>query len=113
MNTDMSSGRDRERVEVITGVQRRRRWTPEEKLALVKQTFEPGMTVSLVRPDGRHRRDAGVLTLIDVEFLKFELELVDLAQEPLSRLAKHHTIELLNRVLSLGRKLSTNHHFSY
>ena len=48
MNTDMRSGRNSGQVEVITGVQRRRRWTPEEKLTLVKQTFEPGMTVSLV-----------------------------------------------------------------
>ncbi len=48
MNTDLSSGRDSGRVEVITGVQRRKRWTPEEKLTLVKQTLESGMTVSLV-----------------------------------------------------------------
>ena len=48
MNTDLSSGRDGGWVEVITGVQCRRRCTPEESLALVKQTREPGMTVSLV-----------------------------------------------------------------
>ncbi len=34
-------------VEVL-GVQRRRRWTPSEKLAMVRETFEPGMSVSLV-----------------------------------------------------------------
>ena len=48
MNTDLSSGRDGGRVEVITGVQCRRRCTPEESPALVKQTRELGMTVSLV-----------------------------------------------------------------
>lgn len=48
MITDMSSGNNTSRIEVITGVQRRRRWTPEQKLELVKKTFEPGMTVSMV-----------------------------------------------------------------
>jgi transposase len=41
-------------VEVITSVERRRRWTKEEKLALVRQTYEPGQTVSMVS------RQAGV-----------------------------------------------------
>lgn len=43
----MPSGRQNE-VEVITGVQRRRRWTPEQKLEWVRKTMEPGMSVSLV-----------------------------------------------------------------
>ena len=37
-----------ERVEVITSVQRRRRWTAEEKLRIVEETYLPGSTVSLV-----------------------------------------------------------------
>jgi transposase len=37
-----------DRVEVISGVQRRRRWTPEEKVRMVEETFLPGMSVSLV-----------------------------------------------------------------
>lgn len=36
------------RVEVIIGVQRRRRWTPEHKLEIVKQTKEPVSSVSYV-----------------------------------------------------------------
>ena len=36
------------RVEVVTSVQRRRRWTPEQKLEIVKQTNEPGRSVSMV-----------------------------------------------------------------
>tara|TARA_R110000850_G_scaffold277140_1_gene423460 strand:- start:111 stop:434 length:324 start_codon:yes stop_codon:yes gene_type:complete len=44
----MSSSDKTGRIEVVTAVQRRRRWTPDEKLALVQQTFEPGNTVSLV-----------------------------------------------------------------
>ena len=32
----------------MTSVQRRRRWTPEQKLEIVKQTNEPGSSVSMV-----------------------------------------------------------------
>lgn len=34
--------------EVLSGRERRRRWTAAEKLALVQETYEPGVTVSLV-----------------------------------------------------------------
>lgn len=37
-----------ERVEVITSVQRRRRWPAEEKARIVQETYAPGMSVSLV-----------------------------------------------------------------
>src|SRR5215472_2870947 len=37
-----------DRVEVITSVQRRRRWSAEEKAAIVQETYAPGMSVSLV-----------------------------------------------------------------
>lgn len=40
--------RNSESVEVITRDQRRRRWTTAEKAALVRKTYEPGMSVSLV-----------------------------------------------------------------
>ena len=36
------------RIEVVTSVQRRRRWTASEKVRMVEETFAPGMTVSLV-----------------------------------------------------------------
>jgi transposase len=47
MDMTMSSIRPN-RVEVVTSVQRRRRWTLEQKLELVKQTNESGSSVSLV-----------------------------------------------------------------
>jgi transposase len=47
MDMTMSSA-TRSRVEVVTSVQRRRRWTPEQKLEIVKQTNEPGSSVSMV-----------------------------------------------------------------
>ena len=37
-----------DRVEVITSVQRRRRWSAEEKTRIVEETYAPGMSVSLV-----------------------------------------------------------------
>ena len=36
------------RVEVITSVQRRRRWTTAKKVRLVEETMQPGMSVSFV-----------------------------------------------------------------
>ena len=47
MDMTMSSIRPN-RVEVVTSVQRRWRWTPEQKLEIVKQTHEPSSSVSLV-----------------------------------------------------------------
>ena len=44
----MSMTNTSDRIEIITSVQRRRRWTAAEKMRLVEQTFAPGMTVSLV-----------------------------------------------------------------
>ena len=40
--------RQRETVEVITSDQRRRRWSAAQKQVLVRRTYEPGMSVSLV-----------------------------------------------------------------
>jgi len=39
---------DAKRVEIITGRERRRRYTANEKFALVGATMQPGMTVSAV-----------------------------------------------------------------
>jgi len=43
---DMTS--NKERIEVITSVQRRRRWSAEEKAAIVQETYAPGTSVSYV-----------------------------------------------------------------
>ena len=39
---------DMGQIEVITSVQRRRRWTPEEKRALLEEAEHPGSSVSAV-----------------------------------------------------------------
>ena len=45
MITTMSNA---QRIEVITGVERRRRWSVEEKIRLVEESNRPGMSVSYV-----------------------------------------------------------------
>jgi transposase len=47
------------RIEVITGEQRRRRYTADEKAALVAECIKPGMSVSLVAR--RHGISASLL----------------------------------------------------
>jgi len=47
MSISMSS-KENTPIEVITTVQRRRRWTTEEKIKMVRKSMEPGMSVSLV-----------------------------------------------------------------
>jgi transposase len=47
MSTDMGSFNYTNQKEVVTGVQCRRLGTPEQKLDLVRQTLESGMTVSM------------------------------------------------------------------
>jgi len=44
----LSDSGNHKAIEVISGVQRRRRWTAFEKLEMVKQTYEPGKSVSYV-----------------------------------------------------------------
>ena len=56
MSTTMSKATDGpfSQVEVITSVQRRRRWSTAEKVRLVEEAMQPGMSVSFVA------RQAGV-----------------------------------------------------
>jgi len=44
----MTSASGLERIEVITSVQRRRRWSIDEKIRAVEESSIPGMTVSFV-----------------------------------------------------------------
>jgi len=38
----------KDKIEVVTSVQRRKRWSPAEKKAIVQETYEAGKTVSSV-----------------------------------------------------------------
>jgi transposase len=49
MTVIMASTNNKSTIEVVTvSEERRRRWSPAEKAELVRQTYEPGMSVSLV-----------------------------------------------------------------
>ena len=60
-------------VEIITSVRRRRRWTASEKVRMVEETFEPGMTVSLV---ARQRGDVHTLARLSRASARHWLQLV-------------------------------------
>jgi transposase len=38
----------KEKIHVITSVERRRKWTSEEKRVCVQETYQPGTSVSLI-----------------------------------------------------------------
>lgn len=38
----------KEKIHVITSVERRRKWSSEEKRSVVQETYQPGMSVSLI-----------------------------------------------------------------
>jgi len=48
MPSAKTSASDPDRVEVVTSVQRRRRWLLSEKLRAVEEASAPGMTVSYI-----------------------------------------------------------------
>lgn len=64
----MSTTRHTDSVEVILKDQRRRRWSLAEKAALVRRTYEPGMSVSLVA------RQEGVAASLLFQWRKLERE---------------------------------------
>ena len=56
MHQHRHDGGEYRRIEVITGVSRRRRWTAEEKAALVAESLQPDVNVSaLARRHGVNR----------------------------------------------------------
>jgi transposase len=56
MHQHRHDGGEYRRIEVITGVSRRRRWTADEKAALVAESLEPDVNVSaLARRHGVNR----------------------------------------------------------
>lgn len=62
----MSTTRNTDSVEVVLKDQRRRRWSAAEKEALVRRTYEPGMSVSLVA------RQEGVAASLLFQWRKLE-----------------------------------------
>jgi transposase len=109
------------RVEVITSVERRRRWSREEKERLVAASFEPGVTASeIARSAGIHvsqlfrwrkdlcrRADAIVPQLVPVEIVPAPVTLARETEAPTTaavpaRRRRHGIIEI---DLSGGRRI--------
>jgi len=97
------------RVEVITSVERRRRWSREEKERLVAASLEPGVTVSEVarsagiyvsqlfrwRKDLCERVDAGSSQLVPIEIVPaFAPPAVEAPASPGRRNRKSGMIEI-------------------
>ena len=98
----MSMTNSSDRVEIITSVQPRRRWTAPEKVRMVEETFGLGMTVSLVTrpsnmPQGqknncgyRRRWAARILTRSDVFVHVHDIEAAGMKISPCSRMQSCH-----------------------
>src|SRR5215216_5053721 len=96
-----------ERVEVITSVQRRRRWSTEEKVRIVEETYLPGNSVSLVAR--RHGIAGNQLFTWRRLMAQGALTAAGAGEEvvPASELrAAHHQIRELQRLL--GKKTLEN-----
>ena len=107
------------RIEVITSVERRRRWAPAEKKAVVDETYQPGMSVSYVaRKHGispsqvfywRRRMEDGALTGIGSEEKVVAESELKKAQERIKRLErllgqKTEEVEILKEAVKIGRE---------
>src|SRR5262249_5759636 len=55
------------RVEVITSVQRRRRWPTAEKIRLVEETMQPGMSVSYVARRAADKMDSSHKAILTIQ----------------------------------------------
>lgn len=121
MNNDSSYElpRGRERIEVITSVQRRRRWAPIEKKRIVEETYEDGISVSYVaRKHGispaqlfnwKRQMEQGALTAVDKEERVVAESELKKAQERIRRLErllgmKTEEVEVLKEAVRIGRE---------
>ncbi len=106
-----------EQVEVVTSVQRRRRWAVAEKRAMVQETYETGMTVSAVaRKYGlaphqlfEWRREQGALTAVGTnDHVVPERQVRDLESKlhTIERILGQKTVEneILKAAIRLGRE---------
>jgi transposase len=116
MNTTSSKG---PRVEVITSVERRRRWAPEEKRQIVEETYHPGKSVSYVARiygispaqlfNWRRRMEDGAMTGVGSEQRVVPESELKKAQERIRRLErllgmKTEEVEVLKEAVRIGRE---------
>lgn len=110
---------NQERIEVVTSKERRRRWAPAEKRAIVQETYEAGVTVSLVaRRHGiapnqlfywRRRVEEGALTAVGSEekvVPESQVRELEAKVRRLERILGQKTvdIEILKEAIRIGRE---------
>ena len=115
MNNDSTNAK----VEIVTTVQRRRRWSVAEKLEMLAEADQPGMSISYVaRKHGvaatqifkwKKLKDAGALTAIDSEEEVLPMSEARQLQERIRRLEsilgrKTEEVEILKEAVRIGRE---------
>ena len=115
MNNDSTNAK----VEVVTTVQRRRRWSVAEKLEILAEAEQPGMSMSYVaRKHGiaatqifkwKKLKEAGALTAVDSEEEVLPVSQIRQLQERIRRLEsilgrKTEEVEILKEAVRIGRE---------
>lgn len=115
MNNDSTNAK----VEVVTTVQRRRRWSVAEKLEILAEAEQPGMSMSYVaRKHGiaatqifkwKKLKESGTLTAVDSEEEVLPVSQVRQLQERIRRLEsilgrKTEEVEILKEAVRIGRE---------
>ena len=115
MNNDSTKAK----VELVTTVQRRRRWSVVEKLEILGEAEQPGMSMSYVaRKHGiaatqifkwKKLKEAGALTAVDSEEEALPVSQVKQLHERIRRLEnilgrKTEEVEILKEAVRIGRE---------
>lgn len=115
MNNDSTKAK----VELVTTVQRRRRWSVAEKLEILSEAEQPGMSMSYVaRKHGiaatqifkwKKLKEAGALTAVGSEEEVLPVSQVRQLQERIRRLEnilgrKTEEVEILKEAVRIGRE---------
>ena len=118
-NTSSNVSKAHPRVEVITSVQRRRRWSAGEKQSIVKETYQPGWSVSAIASKygiapsqlfyWKRKIEAGALTAVGSEEslvpeseLKKALEGTRRLERLIGRLTEEN--DVLKEAVKIGRE---------
>jgi len=115
----MSNDSTKAKVELVTTVQRRRRWSVVEKLEILGEAEQPGMSMSYVaRKHGiaatqifkwKKLKEAGALTAVDSEEEVLPVSQVRQLHERIRRLEnilgrKTEEVEILKEAVRIGRE---------
>lgn len=115
MNNDSTNAK----IEVVTSIQRRRRWSVAEKLEMLAEAEQPGMSMSYVaRKHGisatqifkwKKLKESGALTVVGSEEEVLPVSQVRQLQDRIRRLEailgrKTEEVEILKEAVRIGRE---------